>query len=304
MKKIHVGFLLSYDYEKLKIALPLVYEDADRIFVAQDENLNTWNGVKFHVDNSFFQWLKEIDIHNKIEIYKDNFYIPELNAIKNDTRERHMLSQKMGIGNWLIQIDSDEYIPNFKGFVEHLRKYDSYLDNPKENPVQISGFHVDIYKYLDDGLLYVRNTCKVLLATNYPNYKLARQTYEKVIYVNTLVFHESLARTEEDLQFKLKNWGHNHELNTEFLNKWKSANKENYKTIKDVFYLNPKQWKGLGYLPTKDFFEVNKNIKKIDIQQITPTFIFFKNLGQWFKHTFTKPKKQKIAFEDYIQKFK
>ncbi len=301
MKKIHVGFLLSYDYKKLQISIPLVYEYADRIFIAQDENFTTWNGNKFEVEEDFFLWLKQIDTKNKIELYKDNFYVPELTAIQNDTRERHMLSLKMGIGNWLIQIDSDEYIPDFKGFVTQLRKYDHYLDNPKKTPVQISGFHVDIYKYLDDGLLYVTNTCKVLLATNYPNYKLARQSYERVIYLNTLVFHESLARTEEELQFKLKNWGHNHELNKEFLSKWKSASKDNYKEIKNVFYLNPTQWKSLGYLPTKDFYEVNKNIKNIDIQQITPLYLLFKNFGQWFKYKFSKPKKQKLEFENYFQ---
>lgn len=301
MKKIHVGFLLSYDYEKLKTAIPLVYEDSDRIFIAQDENFYTWNGNKFHVDESFFTWLKVLDKNNKIEIYKDNFYIPELNTIQNDTRERHLLSKKMGIGNWLIQIDSDEYIPDFKGFVKQLKKYDHFLEDPKKTPIQISGFHVDIYKYLDEGLLYVTNTCKVLLATNYPNYKLARQSYERVIYVNTLVFHESLARTEQDLDFKLQNWGHNVDINQEFLTKWKSATKENYKEIKNVFYLNPKQWKSLGYLETKDFFEVNKNIKKIDIQQITPLFLLFKNFGQWFKYTFLKHKKQKLEFEDYLK---
>ena len=121
MKKIHVGFLLSYDYNKLKTAIPLVYENADKIFIAQDENFNTWNGNKFQVEDSFFNWLKEIDKDHKIEIYKDNFYIPTLNAIQNDTRERHLLSLKMGIGNWLIQIDSDEYIPDFKGFVNQLK---------------------------------------------------------------------------------------------------------------------------------------------------------------------------------------
>lgn len=300
MKKIHVGFLLSYDYEKLKTAIPLVYKDSDRIFLAQDENFRTWNGNTFEVDSSFFSWLKELDTDNKIEIYKDNFYIPTITPMNNDTRERHMLSMKMGIGNWLIQIDSDEYIPDFNGFVKQLKKYDHFLDNPKENPVQIAGFHVDIYKYLEDGLLYVRNTCKFLLATNYPNYKLARQSYERVIYVNTLSFHESLSRSEEELAFKLKNWSHSTDISSDFLTKWKSANKDNYKEIKDVFYLNPKQWKSLGYLPTKDFFEVNKNIKKIDIQQITPFYLFMKNFGQWFKFKFTKPKKQKLDFESYF----
>ena len=34
MKKIQVGFLLSYDYEKLKNSIPPVYNSADAIFIA------------------------------------------------------------------------------------------------------------------------------------------------------------------------------------------------------------------------------------------------------------------------------
>ena len=301
MKKIHVGFLLSYDYEKLKMSIPLVYKHSDRIFIAQDENNLTWSGNEFKVDDSFFSWLKEIDIDNKIEIYKDNFYIPHLSAIQNDTRERHMLSLKMGIGNWLIQIDSDEYVLNFEDFTKALRKYNHYLDNPKKTPVQISGFHIDIYKYLEDGILYVKDTCKVLLATNYPNYKLARQTRERVIYVDTYVLHESLARTEEELQVKLNNWGHNHELNSTFLEKWRSANSKNYKQIKDVFYLTGKQWSTLGFIKGNNIHDFTNKIHELDITELDKNFIFKKNIGQWFKYTFTKPKKQKLEFEEYFK---
>jgi len=99
MKKIHVGFLLSYDYEKLKLSIPPIYKNADRIFIALDKNFLTWSGNKFKVDESFFKWLKDIDEDHKIEIYRDDFYIPTLNPIQNDTRERHLLSIKMGIGN-------------------------------------------------------------------------------------------------------------------------------------------------------------------------------------------------------------
>ena len=160
MKKIHVGFLLSYDFDKLRLSIPPVYKHADRIFIAQDENFLTWSGNKFEVDPAFFEWLKEFDVDNKIEIYRDNFYIPTITPIQNDTRERHMLSLKMGIGNWLVQIDSDEYFVDFGSFVKQMRKYDSFLDNPAKTPVQLSGFHIDIYKYVDEGILYVKNTVK------------------------------------------------------------------------------------------------------------------------------------------------
>ena len=149
MKKIHVGFLLSYDYNKLKLSIPPVYKEADRIFLAIDENLTTWSGNKFEIDSHFFEWLKEFDIDKKIEIYRDNFYVPTLTGIQMDTRERYLLSLKMGIGNWLVQVDSDEYFLDFAKYVKSLRKYDNYLTNPQNHPIQISGYHIDIYKYLN-----------------------------------------------------------------------------------------------------------------------------------------------------------
>src|SRR5690606_35544189 len=128
----------------------------------------------FTIDDDFYKWLDALDVDKKITIYKDNFYMPELNPIDNDTRERTMLGEKMGIGNWLIQIDADEVFIDFERFVQHLRKYDHLLEQPHKNKVQFSGFLINIYKYLDSGLLYVNEATKFMVATNYPNYKRAR----------------------------------------------------------------------------------------------------------------------------------
>lgn len=298
MKKIHVGFLLSYDYEKLKQSIPPVYKTADRIFIAEDINRITWTGNSFSVDDSFYTWLKAFDVDNKIEFYYDNFYIPNLSGIQNDTRERHLLSLKMGIGNWLIQIDSDEYFLDFDAFVKQLRKYDSYLNNPQNNPIQISPFLLNLYKKVDGGFLYVKKASKVMIATNYPNYKLARQTRHRIIYVNSLVFHETLARTEKELEFKLKNWGHFDELNSEFLDKWKKANKDNYKEIKNVFYLNPTDWKELKFIPFTDLTKVKEYLEENGEIKISFLYLWKKNFGQWFKHLVKK--KKKVKFEKYF----
>ena len=84
MKKIQVGFLLSYDYEKLKNSIPPVYKSADAIFIAIDKDYRTWSGQKFEVDNTFFDWLKNFDVDNKITLYRDDFYVADLSAIEND----------------------------------------------------------------------------------------------------------------------------------------------------------------------------------------------------------------------------
>jgi hypothetical protein len=286
MKKIHVGFLLSYDYELLKIALPPVYKSSDRIFIAIDKDYLTWSGNKFTVDPSFFDWLKAFDVDNKIELYFDTFYVPNLTTTQMDTRERKMLSDKMGIGNWLIQIDSDEYFIDFEGFVSQIKKYDHYLDQPEKHKIQIAAFWVIIYKYTEIGILYVDKPMKSIFATNYPNYKAFRRTNERVIYLDSLVLHESVSRTEEELRYKLKNWSHNTHVNNSFLDKWLKVNESNYKEYSDFYYIEPKRWKSLDYFPTKNIEQINHLAQKSKNLKITKTYLFFKNFGQWFKFLF------------------
>lgn len=288
MKRIHVGFLMSYDYEKLKYSIPPVYKEADAIYIALDKDQRTWKGNSFEVDSSFFSWLEEFDSENKITIYKDDFFVPEMDAIQNDTRERTMLSEQMGIGNWLVQVDADEIFLDFKNFVKTLRGYDRYLDYPEKHPIQIAGFLVNIYKYLDNGILYVNEPTKVMLATNFPNYKRARNTKQRIIYADNILLHECLSRTEEELKFKLENWGHSHQLNDEFFPKWKKANETNYKELKDLFYMDPKIWKGLGYLPSRNLDVMKDMVKTQSDLKVTSWFLMKKNFGQWFKFLFKK----------------
>lgn len=289
MKKIHVGFLLSYDYEKLRNSIPPVYEQADAIFIAADKDYRTWSGENFTVDESFFDWLREIDHDKKIQIYRDDFYVPELSAIENDNRERHMLSLKMGVGNWLVQVDSDEYFLDFKKFVRDLRKYDHFLDNPERNRVQIAAYLVNMYKYTENGLLYVNKVTRGLMATNYPDYKVARHTRQRVIYTPNILWHESLARTEEAILFKLRNWGHNVDVGIDaFMEKWRAVNEHNYKDMRDFFYMTPKKWKELSFVKGRNLEEVSQNF---DAKKMLPTplFIWRKNFYQWFKFLFRKP---------------
>ena len=107
MKEIQVGFLMSYDYKLLKNSIPLVYREADAITIALDDNLRTWTGEKFEVEDNFFEWLKSFDTEKKISIYRDNFFDSSLTAMENEVKERKMLSSPMGMGNWLTILDSD-----------------------------------------------------------------------------------------------------------------------------------------------------------------------------------------------------
>lgn len=287
--KIQVGFLVSYDYELLKNAIPLVYDEADTIFLAVDINRKTWTGGDVHIDQTFFDWITEFDNDKKIVIYEDDFCRTDLTTMQCEVRERKMMAEKMGVGNWMIQLDADEYFVNFKKFVDFLRSKNHLLNDPEKSKVQICPFHVSLYKKVDTGYLYVDEATKTVVATNYPDYRVGRKTKGKVIYTNSLILHECLSRTREDLVTKLKNWGHNIDIDFDgFMKKWDSVNESNYKTINNFFFLEPEKWKNLDFIKGKNFEELFKNFKEQKEKGLYKSkfFIFKKNFGQYMKYLF------------------
>ena len=286
MNKIQVGFLMSYDYKLLKNSIPFVYEHSDSIFIALDKNFKTWTGDVFEVEDSFFDWLSNYDIENKITIYKEDFYDSSLNPMENEVRERKMLASKMGIGNWIIQIDSDEYFINFKDFTQELKCRNKFLINPENHKIQIAGYYINLYKHTKDGILYVSEVRNQKFATNYPNYRTGRNTKERVIYIPNIVIHECLSRSEEEIRTKFSNWGHSHQVNIdEFLEKWKLVDQTNYKDYQDFFYLEPEKWKSLDFIKGKSLDKISKSLaeKKLEPSEF---YLAKKNFGQWFKSIF------------------
>ena len=291
MSKIQVGFLVSYDYELLKNAIPQIYNEADTVFLAIDKNRKTWKGSDIVIGDDLFDWIKEFDVDNKIEIYEDDFYVPELTTMECEVRERKLLAQKMGIGNWLVQLDADEYFINFKKFVNFLKSKNHYLKNPEKYKIQVKPYHVTLYKKLDSGYLYITNTTKTVVATNYPDYTIGRKTNGRVHYINALVLHECLSRDREELVTKLTNWGHNTQVDLEgFMAKWDSVNKDNFSEYQGFYYIEPMKWKHLDYIEGKNFQELFKNFKEQKEKKLYKSdfYIFKKNLGQYINYFFKK----------------
>lgn len=283
--QINVGILVSYDYLFLKDSLPLIYKDSDKIVLALDENFNTWSGNKFIVEKEFFDWIKKFDIHNKIEFYRDNFYIPALTSIENDTRERTMLSEYFGNGNWYIQIDSDELFLNFKGFTDVLKRNANYLNNPKKNQIQICLFFVNLFKKVDGGYLYVSKPFEPFsTVTNFINYKTARVTYGQKKYLPFFVVHNTWARENEEIYFKLNNWGHNKDFDVEkYFSFWKCVTKENFKEFENIHPVEGKKWKELSFCPGENLQDVVSYFQNNSILKISKIFLFGKNLAQKIK---------------------
>ena len=123
--KIKTGFLVAYDYEMLKKAIPCIYNASDIICLCIDENRITWGGNKFNIEFSFFDWLNDFDIDKKIVVYEDKFYNANLSPMQMETAQRNKMAEYLGLDGWHIQLDVDEYFINFDQFVQVLKKIKS-----------------------------------------------------------------------------------------------------------------------------------------------------------------------------------
>lgn len=277
---VKVGILVSYDYYMLKHSLPLIYEDADGILLALDENNTTWGGEKITIDPEFFKWIEEFDTQKKITLYYDNFYVPSITRMQMETRERNMMVEKMGEG-WNIQLDADEYFINFKGFVKYL-KTNKFIQ--KKN-TQICPYWISLYKEMEDGILYVKDPEPFYCGSNNPHYTNGRNSKGQIkVYAPFVVLHQSWARNEQELAQKLNNFGHSIEFDIEaYMKLYRSFDKTNYHTALYVHPIHKKAWKELDFCPGNTIEEVIENLNK-DLPKIDGFKRFKKSLGQRIKH--------------------
>ncbi|SEG51141.1 hypothetical protein [Flavobacterium urumqiense] len=265
MVKIKVGYLISYDFELLFTSLKELYSYVDSVYLAIDVNRTTWSGNPFVIPETFFEKINRIDVKKKIHIYEDNFYIPNLTPLECDTRERNMLLKKMGKG-WLMQVDVDEYIYDFKYVSKYLNKYWYLTIFPKITPIIFRGKLVTLYKQISNGYLYIEDNESFPFITNYPKYELVRSNSKiKNHFTNINVIHQSWARTEEEIKIKTTNWGHRDDFDTqEYFNFWKNLSSSNYLNFKNLHPIVPEIWQELHFLPSDsidDFitkYKINK----------------------------------------------
>lgn len=269
--KLKVGYLVSYDYSMFLTSVSLLYNDVDKIYVTIDKDRKTWSGNQFEIPSSFFDEVKQYDKKNKIEFYFDKFYIPELSPIQCETRERNMLLRKMGKG-WKIQLDVDEYVYDFKSISNYLKEYWYLTLFPKLTPIVFNGKWVTLYRQLPEGFLYIENEERFSFITNQSDYTYTRNIFKiRNHFTNFNVIHQSWARTEDEIQLKINNWGHRDDFDTQkYFKFWKSLNCINYKEYKNIHPLSPEVWNELQFLSSSSIDEFIEKYKLNNKQVLIP----------------------------------
>lgn len=249
---IKAGYLISYDYSYIFSSVKLIYDHVDSIVISYDADNKTWAGNDILIPESFFSEVKAIDIHNKITFYKDQFYVPNIQSMELETRQRNMMAEKMGSGGWHIQIDSDEYAYDFKLLAQFLRKHQFLTRKPEKTPINFLVNLVVLFKQNKEGFYVIQpfnESC--FLITNNPIYEKARKPkVGKTLQLDYYLIHQSWARTPTEIEQKIKNWGHKNDFDVqEFYEKWRDLDETSYKNYIDFHPLPGSFWGKL------DFFE-------------------------------------------------
>jgi len=281
---IKVGYLVSYDYNMLLTSIKQLYNYVDGIFIAIDKDRKTWSGNDFELPQSFFDEIKSFDLKNKIKFYFDSFYVPELTPMECETRERNMLLMKMGKG-WLIQLDVDEYIYDFEKVAKYLNKYWYLTLFPKFTPIVFRGKLLTLYRQLPDGYLYIENNENFSFITNQSNYTYTRNNKKvRNHYSNINVIHQSWARTEDEIQMKIKNWGHRDDFDTQqYFEFWRNLSSANYMNYKNVHPIVPEVWNELHFLKSASIDEFIVKYASNNFQELIDI-----NTGKMVKALFNK----------------
>ncbi|MBT1686725.1 hypothetical protein [Dawidia soli] len=265
---IKVGFCVSYDWEFLKRSLPPIYDHADKICFSLDKNRRSWSQQPYAFDEAAFAaWLQQADPQKKIDLYEDDFSLPELTALQNDSRQRMLMAQRLGEGGWHVQVDSDEYFLDFEAFVRFLLKINP-APTGKEKPLNVCPCLVPLIKRVPGGYLYVdfQGYPEVApMATTRPHYKAARRSGHFNKVAPSYVIHETWARSDDALWYKISNWGHSDdELNDQrvrqsYYNLWKAMDAFNYQYIKDFHPGKATDWPALGFCAAESVEEFMRN---------------------------------------------
>jgi hypothetical protein len=272
---IKVGICVAYDWMLLKTSLPRIYASADVICLGLDKNRKAWSGSPFEFnDKAFYNFVNELDVDKKIIVYEDDFAFPDLSTRQNCNRQRTLISQQLGNGGWHIQIDADEYFLDFKGFCNYLKKLNSN-PTPDQKAINICCPFIPLIKKIHNGYLYINYNGKIPeiipIATNKPDYQRARQNGHFNHVTKFVVIHDTWSRSEDELWYKINNWGHASEELQEnakrisYYNLWKSLDRYNYQYVRDLHPVLPHIWPALDFAEGDTVEAFLKNIS-LDLQ--------------------------------------
>ena len=243
--KLSFVTLAAYDYRYLMTSIGTYYPMADEILIGLDKDRISYSHKPFAFDDAeFFRMIKAVDRDDKIRVVEDNFHVCDT-PMRNETYERNALSGLCRDGNWIVQIDADEYMVNGDEFYLYMQEHDA-------EDVLVQANWVTVFKSFPERCLVI-DTFQAFdgvipFATKRKRaYWEARNILDQPLSRSPLVLvHYAWGRTRDELHQKLTHWSHSQDFDTDrYLALWDSVTLENYGQFKDFHPIYGPYWRAL-----------------------------------------------------------
>ena len=237
MKSVN-AYVLAADPTWLEHSVRAYYPHVRRIIVSYDREGRGWTGAPIPVEECLSR-LRSIDADGKMRFVSGSFSTPVKDPMDNDTLQRNTALNIASEGaDWVLQLDTDEWLPQWEPFAEAISRADSLRLNAMEWPMRV------LYRRLADGrflevcsvgghdhfeyiapvavrsgafLVHSRRTAGTFLRSvvrgDQRSIQLHRplgkgEVRESLLDFGEAILHNSWARSPADLRRKLASWGH------------------------------------------------------------------------------------------------
>jgi len=115
------AYILAADPAWIEDGVLSYYDAVEEIVVSYDGNHRGWTGVPINVEECLRR-LKAIDRDGKMRFCPGDFVCPEIPPLVGETRQRQAAIAAAGDADWILQLDTDELLPNPARLVELLEQ--------------------------------------------------------------------------------------------------------------------------------------------------------------------------------------
>lgn len=244
------AYILAADPSWLRASLASYYDVVDAVYVCYDKNGRAWTGTKIPVEQCIEE-ARRMDKDKKIRLIPGDFARMNHSPLDNDTWQRQCaVDEASKEFDWIIQLDTDELLPDAKAFVRRLKDEVPAEFNAVDWPMRTffhrtpDGHFLEVCGYLGSqisafpGPVAVRRGARLVQSrqTDTPKFRYdisakdadpaaGGRIVNKVISPDLAILHLSWIRSDQEIEQKLESWSHSTDFDwRKYLDKtWRRA---------------------------------------------------------------------------------
>jgi hypothetical protein len=234
------AYVLAAEPSWIEASIRSYYAIVDTIVVSYDRSGRGWTGAPIPIAECLDR-LRSVDVDRKMRFCPGDYARPGHPPLVNDTYQRQCAHEEASRGaDWVIAIDTDEVLPDAREFARRLREEVPGQYMAVEWPMRTffrqsrMGFFLEVCTFLRRQLSeypgpvasrpgVTHTTARQIQEKPIWRYDVRWASYDPlgrqfqvqgIIRKHEAIWHLSWARSVEDIELKLRSWGHNPDFDT------------------------------------------------------------------------------------------